>query len=246
MFKFQDLTTLESQMESLKTKGFLRAYKPYSPPSDLLPRFLATCSTALGTPIVEEMLETITMDDLSTKSKVLSALHSEFGHLVHNSRLHEMKNLDRVLFFYKSEVCALNPYEQLHRDKEADLLPDNLVVQLDSIRFTGEGDHPLDKVISWFLLETSNWPCFPGICLPAFRHHSDWSEEQREVCFFECQAQHVGGVRLQIASSAPSVLSSFCTCRVWHILSYSQGCLGCPPESRSPNPVVSGAQFRSP
>jgi large subunit ribosomal protein L50 len=149
MFTFGDLTTLEAQMQSLKTKGFLRSYKPYQPPPDLGPRFLATCSAALGATVTEDSLASVTLDSLETKAMVLQALHQEFDHLVHSSRLHEMTSLDRVFLFYQSEVCVLNPYEQLHRDKEADKLPANLVIQLDPIRFTGTGDHPLNTVTAW-------------------------------------------------------------------------------------------------
>jgi len=149
MFAFHDLTTLEAQMTSLKTKGFLRSYKSYLPPEDLSPRFMAACSEALKVPVSQDSLDTVTLDTNEDKFKVLKALHDEFGHVVHSSRLHEMKNLERVFLFYQSEICVLNPYEQLHRDKEADILPDNLVIKLDPIRFTGTGDHPLDKVTAW-------------------------------------------------------------------------------------------------
>jgi hypothetical protein len=85
MFAYQDLATLESQMESLKTKGFLRAYKPYSPPSDLTPRYLATCSQTLGVPVSLDTMETVSLDNIQDKVQVLKALQSEFGHTVHSS-----------------------------------------------------------------------------------------------------------------------------------------------------------------
>jgi hypothetical protein len=146
---FNDLTSLESQMQSLKTKGFLRAYSSYTPPSDLLPRFLTTCSNALGTPVELENLHTHLLANNPKKFDVLQALGEEFSHTVHSSRLHEMTNLDRVFLFYKSPVSTLNPYEQLHRDYESGLLPPNLVIQLDPVRFTGKGDHPLDQVTAF-------------------------------------------------------------------------------------------------
>ena len=146
IFAFQNLTSLEAQMESLKTKGFLRSYKAYQPPADLAPRFMSICSEVLGVPVVKESLDSFTLDSLDKKAELLKALHMEFDHMVHSSRLHEMKTLGRLFLFYSSEVCSLNPYEQLHRDKEADLLPSNLVIEKDPIRFTGQGDHPLDQV----------------------------------------------------------------------------------------------------
>ena len=48
LFAFRDLSSLEAQMQSLKSKGFLRAYKAYTPPHDLTPRFLSVCSQVHG------------------------------------------------------------------------------------------------------------------------------------------------------------------------------------------------------
>ena len=100
----------------------------------------------LGTPVTEAGLSSIPLDSAQTKASVLSALHRELGHLVHSSRLHEMSNLERVFLFYQAEICVLTPYEALHRDQEADLLPPNLVIQLEPHRFTGQGDNRLDQV----------------------------------------------------------------------------------------------------
>jgi len=151
LLAFNDLTSLESQMESLKHKGFLRAYSPYSPPADLLPRFLSTCTKVLGSrePVSVDSLHTFLLDSNEKKFEVLQALSEEFRHTVHSSRLHEMTSLDRVFLFYNSPINTLNPYEKLHRDFEEGILPPNLVIQLDPIRFTGKGDHPLDRVTAF-------------------------------------------------------------------------------------------------
>merc|ERR1712226_1844061 len=97
----------------------------------------------------ENNLESVSLETLEDKFKVLTALKSEFGHMVHSSLLHEMKTLQQVFLFYSSEVSMMTPYEQLDKDAKADLLPSNLVVQLDPIRFTGKGDHHLDQVSPW-------------------------------------------------------------------------------------------------
>jgi len=149
MFAFQNISSFDAQIESLKTKGFLRAYQPYQPPADLLPRFLSICSTTLGISVDENELESISLKNIEDKVKVLKSLQSEFGHAVYNSRLHEMKNLKQVFLFYSCEVCVMTPYDKLDQDSKANLLPPNLVVQLDPIRFTGKGDHHLDKVTAW-------------------------------------------------------------------------------------------------
>lgn len=151
LFELQkvDLTDLKNQMNSLKHKGFLRAYRPYSPPKDLDTRFIKTCSEALGEAVKKEDFSTISFDSKSAKFKVLSALNKEFEHSVHNSRLHEMVTLDDLYIFYESPIDVRTPYEQLHDSSEAGSLPPNLCIQLDPVRFTGEGDHPLDKVTAW-------------------------------------------------------------------------------------------------
>ena len=107
---------------------------------------MSVCTEVLGVPVSKESLDSVSLDSIDKKAELLKALHKEFGHLVHSSRLHEMKTLGRLFLFYSSEVSTLNPYEQLHRDKEEDLLPSNLVIKKDAIRFTGQGDHPLDQV----------------------------------------------------------------------------------------------------
>ena len=40
----------------------------------------------------------------------------------------------------------MTPYDQLHDDSQSGLLPENLVVQKNPVRFTGTGDHPLNTV----------------------------------------------------------------------------------------------------
>ena len=217
LFAFQNLTSLEAQMASLKTKGFMRSYKAYQPPADLAPRFVSVCSKVLGLPVAKESLGSIPLDNLDKKAELLKALHREFGHLVHSSRLHEMKTLERLFLFYSSEVCSLNPYEQLHRDKEADLLPPNLVINKDPIRFTGQGDHPLDQVCffisSGFLgslhkVKTTS----SGHCLAAVGHSCHRSQKPRKILIETSKAFALGGARLQIASS--SHFSPITHCRV--------------------------------
>jgi len=146
MFAFHDLTSLESQMQSLKSKGFLRAYRAYSPPADLLPRFLSCVSAALNRQVEQAGLGSVSLENKQTKLAVLSALSVEFRHTVHSSRLHLMTDLGRVLTFYQSPISSFTPYQQLHEDSRAGRLPSNLVVQLDPVRWSGKGDHPLDRV----------------------------------------------------------------------------------------------------
>ena len=98
---FNDFTTLEAQMQSLKTKGFLRAYKSYTPPSNLKELFLSTCSSSLGRHVTESSLSTDILDNVEVKFKVLNALSQAFNHSVHNSRLTEIKTLADALLYYQ-------------------------------------------------------------------------------------------------------------------------------------------------
>ena len=101
LFAFNKLLTLQSQMESLKTKGFLRAYRNYTPPSDLRTRFLNCVSNVLETEVTLDNLDSIEISDSKQKFTLLKALNTEFDHRVHNSRLHLMKNLGDLFLFYK-------------------------------------------------------------------------------------------------------------------------------------------------
>ena len=101
MFAFNKLLTLEAQMDSLKTKGFLRAYRSYSPPADLNTRFLSCVSTVLETEVTMDNIDSIEITDAKQKLNLLKSLNFEFNHKVHNSRLHMMKTLSDVYMFYK-------------------------------------------------------------------------------------------------------------------------------------------------
>ena len=101
MFAFNKLLSLESQMESLRTKGFLRAYRSYTPAADLSTRFLSCCSAVLESKVTMDSLDHIELTDSKQKLKLLKSLSTEFDHRVHNSRLHMMKNLGDVYLFYK-------------------------------------------------------------------------------------------------------------------------------------------------
>ena len=101
------LCSLEAQMASLRTKGFLRAYRAYQPPPDVRLRFVAVCSRVLDQPLVESSgsLRAIRLDSAETKFGVLSALCEEFGgHAVHSSRLHEISNLSDALLYYEASI----------------------------------------------------------------------------------------------------------------------------------------------
>ena len=80
-------------MNSLKTRGFLRPYKPYSPPEDLEARFGRVCADVLGKESHAATDAPVNMDkvklDTETRSKLLPALEEAIdGHRVPNSLVH--------------------------------------------------------------------------------------------------------------------------------------------------------------
>lgn len=144
-----DFTTLEAQMTSLKTKGFMRFYKSYSPPDDLQQIFIKTCSSVLAKDVNMKDLQSIYLDDTDVKFNVLNALSLELDHNVHNSRLSDMRNLRDVYQFYSTPIDMKTPYDRLHEASEEGQLPPNLQIQKDPVRFTGKGEHRLDQVTAY-------------------------------------------------------------------------------------------------
>ena len=100
------ITTLESQMASLKTKGFLRAYKSYTPPSDVEKKFVDCISSVLGENISNvTSIEQREIGDKDVKLKILNALSQEFSHRVHNSRIYLMKTFGDLHTYYTVILC---------------------------------------------------------------------------------------------------------------------------------------------
>ena len=159
-------------MNSLKTRGFLRPYKPYSPPEDLEARFGRVCADVLGKESHAATDAPVNMDkvklDTETRSKLLPALEEAIdGHRVPNSLVHTMATLKevksrrslsrdvanmivlslQVFVFYSTEVETRTPYDALAdaaEQEDGGGLPPNLQVQRDPIRFSLEGDGPFN------------------------------------------------------------------------------------------------------
>ena len=113
LYAFNKLLTLQAQMESLKTKGFLRAYRSYTPPSDLRTRFLSCVSKVVETEVTLDNIDSIEISDSKQKFTLLKALNTEFDHKVHNSRLHMMKNLGDLYLFYQVNTVLIKGMVQL-------------------------------------------------------------------------------------------------------------------------------------
>jgi hypothetical protein len=144
-----DFTTLESQMRSLKNKGFLRKYLSYAPPADVQTIFLKTCSSVLGKGVTACNLNTHKLQDPDVKFELMNSLGKELNHYVHNSRLRDMDDLDKLFIFYTTPIDMKNPYTRLCDEGEAGKLPPNLIIQKNPLRFTGKGDHRLDQVTAY-------------------------------------------------------------------------------------------------
>ena len=139
--EFAKVTTFESQMKSLETRGFRRPYLPYVPPEDMERRFFEACAKVLppetlpnGTDLSEIKLDE-TMGG-RVKAELLNAIAQEMdGHFIPNSMLHEMVSLDKVLHFYSVEVNRESSYDRLEALSKKGELPPNLFIQLDPVRF---------------------------------------------------------------------------------------------------------------
>ena len=94
--EFDKVVTYESQMKSLEKRGFLRAYKPYTVPEDVEAKFMSAVQKALPEFQGGELNEVDLSQDLKLKAKILNALNVEFGHMVPNSMLHEIRTLDEA------------------------------------------------------------------------------------------------------------------------------------------------------
>jgi large subunit ribosomal protein L50 len=148
-FATHNFTTIEAQMMSLQSKGFLRKYLTYEPPSDVQSTFLKICCSVLEKDLTKADFKNTKLTDPETKFKLLASLGKEFNHFVHNSRLRDMKNLNNIYMFYTTPVDMKNPYDRLCSQGEAGELPPNLHIQKDAFRFTGKGDNKLDQVTAY-------------------------------------------------------------------------------------------------
>ncbi|XP_050091912.1 uncharacterized protein LOC126575322 [Anopheles aquasalis] len=120
----------QSVAQSLSTRGYLRAVKPYQPPAN-----------------VEEQLESIAKASGITDRKgifsgpeqkftFLNACCDAFGHSVPNSVLHEVLTVEDALVFYQTPIDTRLPLDAISTME----LPENLYIQQDPVRFHPETD----------------------------------------------------------------------------------------------------------
>uniref|UniRef100_A0A2M4BYS4 Large ribosomal subunit protein mL50 n=1 Tax=Anopheles marajoara TaxID=58244 RepID=A0A2M4BYS4_9DIPT len=120
----------QSVAQSLSTRGYLRAVKPYQPSAN-----------------VEEQLQSIANASGITDPKAvfsgseqkfafLTACSDAFGHSVPNSVLHEVLTVEDALVFYQTPIDTRLPLDAISTME----LPENLYIQQDPVRFHPETD----------------------------------------------------------------------------------------------------------
>ena len=132
--EFAKVTSFESQLQSLKLRGFQRPFRPYQPPPKMEEKFIETCQHTLGENFGQDFSK-IKLEG-TQKLSVLSNLSKIFGgHRVPNSLIHTMTTLDKVFTFYSTPIDMLSPYDRLELGVRYELLPQNLHIQTEPIRF---------------------------------------------------------------------------------------------------------------
>lgn len=136
--EFGKVTTFESQMQSLASRGFQRSWRPFSPPKNVEEVFVSACQKAFGADkwsMINQDFSKVKIQGVE-KVKLLSILAEDFGgHRVPNSLLHTMTTLDKVFTFYSTEVTDQSPYDLIESGVRQGTLPQNLHVQLEPYRF---------------------------------------------------------------------------------------------------------------
>ena len=102
---YKNIFLSEAQMQSIRHKGFLRAYQSYEPPSNVEEKFFSSVGKVLENISNEqESMKNTPLDNLDTKLQILNSLSSEFSHHVPNSLLHEMKTVADLFVFYQVTI----------------------------------------------------------------------------------------------------------------------------------------------
>ncbi|XP_066252296.1 large ribosomal subunit protein mL50 [Euwallacea similis] len=131
---------LDSTMNSIAAKGFLRPTKPYTPPPDLEMTLTEIFKDVMG----NTQLDTKILD-LNDRFKLFSACAVKLGHSIPNSLLHQIETLEQVLKFYTTPVDTRTPLDKM-RSME---LPENLHVQFEYYRWNPENDQKFKGITAF-------------------------------------------------------------------------------------------------
>ena len=148
--EFAKVTDFESQLKSLQLRGFQRPLRKYVVPDNIEERFVSICQSVLGLGPGASDLSQIKISG-SQKVQLLASLAENLnGHRVPNSLLHTMTTLDKVLTFYSTSVDMLSPYDRLEQGVRSGVLPANLTVQLEPLRFDpSQATHELGRITAF-------------------------------------------------------------------------------------------------
>lgn len=146
--EFNAVGEFQSQIDSLKTRGFQRPYKPYEPPPYIDSLVIDTVNKFINIPENSDLTQ-ILLDDPAVKCSILKSLSEETAHLVPNSFLHTIKSVDNLLHFYRSPVQTTTPYDKLEAQQRSGKLPPNLHVQLDPVRFDPKGEGYINRITAY-------------------------------------------------------------------------------------------------
>nr|ACO15685.1 Mitochondrial 39S ribosomal protein L50 [Caligus clemensi] len=145
--EFNKTLEFSSQVDSLKTRGFRRSYKPYEPPAQVDEIILSTLGEIynLSSDVKADQIQL--NDDLKKKTELLNILAQKTGHRVPNSFLHFMSNAEDLLDFYRTPIDCKNYYDRLISSENS--LPKNLHAIKDYIRFDPSDGHPFHQVSAY-------------------------------------------------------------------------------------------------
>lgn len=123
--------TLESTQRSLSVRGFLRAIKPYIPPSDVSSKFDEICEKE-GIPKADDTV----ISDPEQRFRLFVACEREFKYLLPNSVLCHIETVGDLRAFYSTPIEVATPLDAMRNLN----LPKNLHIQYNYHRFHPDTD----------------------------------------------------------------------------------------------------------
>jgi len=127
---------MASELDSLKTRGFLRAWKEYNPPPDVSQQIIRICTDLLNLKETRDIKD-VALTDRSLRFKILSKCINQLDHDIPNSQLHKINTIGHLVSYFNEPVKTTTSMEELKHSTD---LPPNLHIQHEYIRFHPETD----------------------------------------------------------------------------------------------------------
>ncbi|GAB6028654.1 hypothetical protein CHUAL_004487 [Chamberlinius hualienensis] len=137
---------LSSYLTSLQTKGFVRSYKSYDPPTDVEAQVKRVCVEFIGNTELNNNFHRHELKDRKQRFKILTSCMKTFNHEISNSQLHKISTIGDLIEYFKIPVKDTTSYDDLYA---SDDLPPNLHVMLDPIRFHPDTDTMFDGISAY-------------------------------------------------------------------------------------------------